>query len=49
MREPPRNGGDAHRGDGVLTKSAAYGRFAALDLQTLTCGLVIGLALIAGS
>lgn len=32
-----------------LTKSAVYGRFGALDLETLTYGLVIGLALIAGS
>lgn len=32
-----------------LTKSAVYGRLAALDLETLTYGLMIGLALIAGS
>lgn len=32
-----------------LTKSAVYGRFAALDLETLAYGLMIGLALIAGS
>lgn len=32
-----------------LTKSAVYGRFAALDLETMTYGLIIGLALIAGS
>ncbi|MFN4113080.1 MAG: sulfite exporter TauE/SafE family protein [Sphingomonadaceae bacterium] len=32
-----------------LTKSAVYGRLAALDLETLAYGLVIGLALIAGS
>lgn len=32
-----------------LTKSAVYGRLAALDLEALTYGLVIGLALIAGS
>lgn len=32
-----------------LTKSAVYGRFAALDAETLVRGLVIGLALIAGS
>ena len=32
-----------------LSKSAVYGRFAALDAETLACGLVIGLALIAGS
>jgi uncharacterized protein len=32
-----------------LTKSAVYGRFAALDLEALGYGLVIGLALIAGS
>lgn len=32
-----------------LTNSAVYGRLAALDLETLTYGLVFGLALIAGS
>lgn len=32
-----------------LTKSAVYGRFAALDLETVGYGLAIGLALIAGS
>jgi len=32
-----------------LTKSAVYGRFAALDLETMTYGLIIGLALVAGS
>lgn len=32
-----------------LTKSAVYGRFAALDARTLVYGLVIGVALIAGS
>jgi len=32
-----------------LTKSAVYGRFAALDRESLAYGLAIGLALIAGS
>lgn len=32
-----------------LTKATVYGRFAALDLETLGYGLLIGLALIAGS
>lgn len=32
-----------------LTKALVYGRFAALDYQTLLYGVVIGLALIAGS
>ncbi len=32
-----------------LTKSTVYGWFAALDLETLTYGITIGLALIAGS
>lgn len=32
-----------------LTKSAVYGRFAALDLETPGYGLALGLALIAGS
>ncbi len=32
-----------------LTKSTVYGRLAALDLETFTHGLVIGLALVAGS
>lgn len=32
-----------------LTKSAVYGRFAALDAETVGYGLIIGLALIGGS